>query len=58
MAALAAGLTMGIVGIDATDLRVLIRTAPPRERRYATNGAAIKPSRRFLLLLIVKRAPR
>ena len=45
-AALAAGLTMGIVSLDATELRIMLRTASPSERRHAA-----------VLLPLVEREP-
>lgn len=45
-AALAAGLTMGIVSLDATELRIMLRTASPAAQGYART-----------LLPIVEREP-
>ncbi|KAH8048818.1 hypothetical protein JL722_12281 [Aureococcus anophagefferens] len=42
----AAGLTMGVVSLDATELRIMLRTASPSERRHAA-----------VLLPLVEREP-
>ncbi|KAH8049025.1 hypothetical protein JL721_11796 [Aureococcus anophagefferens] len=45
-ACIAAGLTMGVVSLDATELRIMLRTASPSERRHAA-----------VLLPLVEREP-